>query len=390
MATALLLVIYLSYVSLGLPDTLLGAAWPVMRADLGVGLSAAGALSLTVSLCTVLSSLCSGWLLRRLGTGRVAFFSVLLTALALMGFSCSKSFLALLCLAVPLGLGAGAVDAGLNSFVALRCKPMHMNFLHCFWGLGAMSGPALISFWIARGRGWQAGYRTVSAVQLFLVLVLGLSLPLWKRLEPRFRPGEAAKTVGCRKALRLPGVKTCLLSFFCYCSLELTAGLWASSYLAERRHVPAGDAALCTSLFYGGIAAGRFLAGLLSRKLPGKLLIRAGQGLCGAGALLLLLPAPLWTAVLGLALFGLGCAPLYPAMLQETPSRFGQEAAQAVMGLQTAVAYVGSTALPPLLGLLAQGSSIGLLPWALLLAVGLMALCRERLNRFPAPAAKKG
>ncbi len=391
MATALLLVIYLSYVSLGLPDTLLGAAWPAVRTDLNVSLDMAGAVSFIISLGTVVSSLFSSRLLRRFGTGRVAFFSVLSTALALLGFSCSHSFPLLLLMAVPLGLGAGAVDAGLNNFVALHYKPCHMNFLHCFWGLGAMSGPAVMSFWIARGGRWAMGYRTVSAVQLALVLALGLSLPLWKRMESRDLRVEDTpqKQIGNRAVLKLPGVKTALAAFFCYCSLEISTGLWASSYLTECRGVPPDRAALCTSLFYGGIAGGRLLAGLLSGRLSNKTTIRGGQGLCAGGALLLLLPAPLPAAIFGLALFGLGCAPLYPAMLQETPVRFGREVSQIVMGLQMAVAYFGSTVMPTLLGVLAQRTTVSILPRFLLAAVVLMCLFCERLNRFLAQKSNR-
>lgn len=389
MTTALLLVIYPIYISLGLPDTLLGAAWPAMRLDLGADLGMAGAVSLVVSLGTVVSSLSSNCLLRRFGTGPVAFFSVLFTALALLGFSYSGSCACLLLLAVPLGLGAGAVDAGLNNFVALHYKPCHMNFLHCFWGIGAMSGPAVMSFWIARGNRWQLGYRAISGLQFLLVLLLGLSLPLWKRLERKAEEprGPAEKPLSNRAALSLPGVKTALSAFFCYCSLEAAAGLWASSYLTECRGVPAGEAALCASLFYGGVAAGRFLAGVFSGKLPGKLLIRTGQCLAAAGALLLLAPAPLPISVSGLVLFGLGCAPLYPAMLQETPARFGRRASQTVMGLQIAVAYFGSTVIPPALGLFAQHVSIAVFPWFLLVSLGLMILFCELLNRFLARGA---
>lgn len=392
MAIALLLIIYLAYVSLGLPDTLLGAAWPAMRKELGTGLGTAGAVSLVISLGTVVSSLLGSRLLSRFGTGPVAFFSVLSTALSLFGFSCSHSLFWLLVMAVPLGLGAGAVDAGLNNFVALHYRPKHMNFLHCFWGLGAMSGPVIMSFWIASGNRWGMGYRTVACVQFFLVLLLGLSLPLWKQKEPeRLKERKAGeKPLGNLEALRLPGVKLGLTAFFCYCSLELSAGLWSSSYLVEKRGVPAGDAALCTSLFYGGIAAGRFLAGLLSEKLSSRLMIRLGQSLCALGALLLLLPLPLPVTVFGMALFGLGCAPLYPAMLQETPNRFGREASQTVMGLQMAVAYFGSTVMPPLLGLLAQYTSVSVFPWFLLLAIGLMALFCRRLDRFLQRRAGKG
>ncbi len=382
MTTALLLVVYLSYISLGLPDTLLGAAWPAMRESLGVPLDAAGLVSLAVSLFTVVSSLLSGRLLARFGTGPVAFCSVLLTALGLLGFSFSGNLFHLLFAAVPLGLGAGAVDAGLNSFVALHYKARQMNFLHCFWGLGAMSGPVIMAFWLGRDGGWHMGYRAVSCAQFLLVAALGLSLPLWRRTDRRREREGSSGPVSNRAALALPGVKTALLAFFCYCSLEIATGLWASSFLTERRGMAAEQAALYTSLFYVGIAAGRLLAGILSGKFPNRLLIRLGQGVCAAGALLLLLPLPPSAAAAGLLLFGLGCAPLYPAMLQETPARFGRESSQTVMGLQTAVAYVGSTVMPPLLGIWAQRVSLGIFPWFLLGSVGLMTLFCERLNRF--------
>ncbi len=390
MTTALLLVIYLTYVSLGLPDTLLGAAWPAMRGSFHASLDMAGLISLTVSLSTVVSSLLSRRLLTRFGTGPVAFFSVLSTALGLLGFSLSGSFFWLLVMAVPLGLGAGAVDAGLNNFVALHYKARHMNFLHCFWGLGAMGGPVVMSFWISRPEGWPMGYRSASAVQFVLVLLLGLSLPLWRRMERKETPEDEPKpkVLSLRAVLRLPGVKTALTAFFCYCSLEIAAGLWASSYLVEQRGVAAGSAALYTSLFYGGITGGRLLSGLLSGRLSNRVLIRSGQGLCAGGALLLLLPLPLPAAAAGLLLFGLGCAPLYPAMLQETPVRFGREASQSVMGLQMAVAYFGSTVMPPLLGFLAQRASLRVFPWFLLLAVGLMVLFCEKLNRFLASGGR--
>ena len=385
MSTTLLIVIYLAYISLGLPDTLLGAAWPVLREELGAPLDLAGLIALVVAGGTTVSSLLSGRLLHRFGTGRVAFFSVLATALALWGFSRAGSVWELLAAAVPLGLGAGAVDAGLNNFVALRCAPKHMSFLYCFWGLGAMSGPAILSFWLSRlgGAGWRMGYRTVSGVQFALVLALGLTLPLWRRAEPDGPAAEeeSPRFMGNRQALRLPGVPAALTAFLCYCSLEIATGLWTGSFLVEARGVPADAAALWGSLFYGGLAAGRVLAGLAAGRMPARRLIRLGQGLCALGAALLLLPLPLPWVVCGLGIFGLGCAPLYPAMLAETPRRFGREASQAVMGLQMAVAYFGSAVTPPLLGVVMRRVDVGLFPAFLLGAVALMAFFRERLNR---------
>lgn len=386
MTTALLLVIYLSYIGLGLPDTLLGAAWPAMRADLACPLYAAGLVSLAVSFFTVVSSLLSGRLLYRFGTGPVAFFSVLSTSLGLLGFSLAPSLSWLLVLSVPLGMGAGAVDTGLNNFVALHYKPIHMNLLHCFWGLGAMCGPAVLAVWLSGGSGWRMGYRSVAAIQLLPVAVLALSLPLWRRSEGRgpAREEKKKKPVGNREALSLPGVRTTLLALLFYCSLELTAELWASSYLVERRGASAENGALYTSLFYGCMAGGRLLAGLLSEKAGAPLLIRSSLVVCAAGALLLLLPLPLAASAAGLCLFGLGCAPLYPALLRETPDRFGREASQTVMGLEMAVSYIGSTTAPPLLGLLAQALGMGVFPWFLLASVGLMVIFRARLDRSPA------
>lgn len=380
MSPALLFAVYLISVSLGLPDTLLGAAWPAMRPSLGAALDSAGAVSLIVSLGTVCSSLLSARLLRRLGTGKVALLSVLMTSIALFGFSAAPSFPFLLLPAIPLGLGAGAVDAGLNDFVAQHGKPCHMAFLHCFWGIGAMSGPGAISLFLSSGGQWRTGYGLAASFLLCATFVIWMLLPLWNRAERSAAPGPeetAPRILGNRAALKLPGVKLTLLSFLCYCSLEHSAGLWASSYLAECRALPAGDAALCTALFYGGIAAGRFFSGILANRFRAQSLIRAGQLLCAAGALLLLLPLPLSAAVPGLLLFGLGCAPLYPAMLQETPARFGFEASQTVMGLQIAVGYLGSTVVPPLLGVAARRSSIAILPWFLLFAVAALWFCRR-------------
>lgn len=384
MTTAVLLIIYISFIGLGLPDTLLGAAWPAMRDTLGVPVDSAGCISLIISLCTVMSGLLSGRLLARLGTGRVAFSSVLLTAVGLFGFSCSKNIFSLLIMAVPLGLGAGAVDTGLNSFVALHYKPCHMSFLHCFWGLGAISGPAIMSFWLARGSRWDMGYRTAAAAQAVIVAMLALSLPLWHGLESDTGSSDSTpRLVSNRAALSLPGVKTSLAAFFCYCALEMTAGLWASTYLSERHALSAEKAAVCVSLFYVGIAVGRLASGVISVKIPCKITIRAGQCLCAVGCVLLILHISTAFSVAGLMLFGLGCAPIYPAMLSQTPMRFGRSASQAVMGLQTSVAYFGSTVIPTAVGFVIGHIGMAYLPWVLLSAILLMFFLCERLNRLP-------
>ena len=392
MSTVLLLVITLAYVSLGLPDTLLGAAWPVMRASLSAPLDGAGVVSMVIAGGTTLSSLLSARLLTRFGTGRVAFCSVLATALALLGFSCSGSLGAALLCALPLGLGAGAVDAGLNNFVALHYPPRVMSFLYCFWGVGALSGPAVLAFWIARQgeSGWQAGYRTVALIQLGLVAVLGLALPLWRRLEAPPCP-EGPLPCRCltpRETLALPGVRASLTAFFCDASLEAGAALWTGTFLVEARGVPEDRAAFCASLFYGGMAAGRALSGALSGRVPSPRLIRLGQGLCGVGAGLLLCPLPLGLTMAGLLLLGVGCAPLYPAMLAATPGRFGAAASQSVMGLQLAAATLAAAVTPPLLGLVLQATSPGVFPVYLLGALGAMLVFCERVNRALEPPEK--
>lgn len=376
MAMGLLLVIYLAFISLGLPDTLLGAAWPVMHGELGVPLGAAGGISFIISLCTVVSSLLSGKLINRFGTGGLAVMSVAATAAALFGFSVSGQYVWLLICAVPLGLGAGAVDAGLNHFVAIHYKARHMNFLHCFWGIGAMAGPMIMAFAMARLSDWRTGYRWVSFLQFALVGVLALSLPLWKKVENKGNcDGEDCEAISLKAGLRTKGVTRSLLSFFLYFSAESAAGLWGSSYLVRQRGVSEERAAVAASLFFAGMALGRCLSGLVAERTSDLRRIQVGGGLALLGVLLLLVPGSGWVAIFGFCLVGLGCAPMQPAMLHETPARFGPTATGTIMGMQTAASYCGSTLMPPLLGLLAQRFGMGLLPVFLLAALVLtMAL----------------
>ena len=316
MTLLLLIVIYLSFISLGLPDSLLGAAWPTMQQALAVPISRAGWLSMIISSGTVISSLCSGRLLKRFGTGAVVSGSVMLTAAALFGFSVSKGF-AMLCLAaVPYGLGAGAVDAALNHYVALHFAARHMSWLHCFWGVGAALSPYIMSVFLRDGN-WQGGYRAVSVIQIVLTLVLFFSLPLWKRKGDASRETEqsAEKALPMRELLRVRGVRQILTAFFCYCALECTAGLWASSYLVFERGVDERTAARFASLFYIGITAGRFLCGFVSERLGDRRMIRLGLLGIAAGVLLLLLPLPRGFALAGLLTVGFGCAPVYPSQI---------------------------------------------------------------------------
>lgn len=378
----LLAVIYLSFVSLGLPDALLGAAWPSMYVVFGVPVSCAGVVSMIIALGTVVSSLQSSRLTRLLGTGRLTALSVGLTALALMGFSLSGSFWALCFWAVPYGLGAGSVDAALNNYVALHYASRHMSWLHCMWGVGASLGPYLMGFALTSGRGWQAGYRWISLLQIILTFVLVFSLSLWRLRGGTGEEEAVPQALSLPQVLRLPGVKAAAAAFFCYCALEQTAGLWASSYLTLHRGVPAETAAGFASLFYLGVTGGRALSGFVTLKLNDHQMIRLGQAIAGAGICALLLPLGTSAALTGLVLIGLGCAPVYPCLIHATPAHFGPENSQAVIGVQMASAYIGTCLMPPLFGLIAARLSAGWFPFYLLAVLAGLAASRAILQKM--------
>lgn len=377
--TVLLCVIYLAFISLGLPDSLLGAAWPTMRLGMGAPVELAGALSMVCAGGTILSSLMSARLIHRFGTGKVTLVSVAMTAVALVGYALAPAPWLLFVSAVPLGLGAGSVDAALNNYVSLHYAAKHMSWLHCFWGLGATLGPMLLSACMAAGGTWRTGYAAVIAIQGALTLVLALSLPLWRRTEAR--PADAAApqvAVTNTQALRLPGMKAVMLTFFCYCAVESSVSLWTASYMTEVRGVTAEQGAVAASLFFLGITLGRALNGFLTMRFSGKALIRAGALVMLGASLLLLLAPGTGLCFVAAGLFGLGCAPVYPCTIHETPRRFGEAASQAATGLQMATAYTGSTLMPPLMGLIARQTGLGVLPWWMLLITAVMFLASER------------
>ena len=382
MVTLLLAIIYMAFISLGLPDGLLGAAWPVMQQDLAVPESYAGIVSMIIAACSILSSLLSDKVTRRLGAGPVTAVSVLLTAAALLGFSLSRSFWMLCALAVPYGLGAGAVDAALNNYVALHYSSRHMSWLHAFWGVGAAIGPYVMSVAIGSRHGWPMGYRVVGLLQVCLTAVLLCSLKLWKAAPtPDTGDGEAAGPLTLGQIFAIPGAKAVMSAFFCYCALESTAGLWASSYLTLHRGVDAQTAAGFASLFYIGITAGRALNGFLTLKFSDTTLIRMGCGMLGVGVAALLLPLGQFAALAGLVLVGIGCAPIYPCIIHSTPDHFGPQRSQALIGVQMASAYTGSLLMPPLFGLIANHITVGLFPVYLLALLIVMAAMHELLCR---------
>lgn len=384
MVSVLLAIIYISFISLGLPDSLLGSAWPVMVGELGVELSYAGIISTIISVGTIVSSLLSDSLTKRYGAGCVTAVSVLSTALALLGFSLSKSFVLLCVLAVPYGLGAGAVDAALNNYVALHFSSRHMNWLHCFWGLGATAGPYIMGLAIGKGAGWRSGYGIVSVIQMVLTAVLFISLPIWKnRTDEGENVPSSVVAVGIRGALKIKGVKEMLLAFFCYCSFEATAILWASSYLVEFKHVDSKTAATFASLYCLGITIGRFICGFVSERIGDKNMIRLGAFIAVFGIILIMLPVPYTIfALVGLIITGLGSAPIYPSIIHSTPEHFGKQNSQAIVGIQMASAYCGCTLMPPVFGLIAQYISISILPFYMAFFALLMLFMAERVNKL--------
>ena len=377
----LLAVIYLAFISLGLPDSLLGSAWPTMHLEFGVPISYAGAVSMIIALGTIVSSLLSDRMTRRLGAGRVTAISVGMTAVALLGFSASNAYWMLLLWAIPYGLGAGSVDAALNNYVALHYASRHMSWLHCFWGVGASIGPAIMGFALAHGLRWNGGYRIIGLMQIALTAILCLSLPLWK---PRTAPEGAAaadRPLSLPQIIAIPGARAVMVSFFCYCAVEQTTGLWASTYLVLRWGVSAQEAAALAGLFYIGITAGRAVSGFVTYRFNDTQMVRIGQGVMLAGLALLLIPLGPAAAMLGFIVVGLGCAPIYPSIIHSTPAHFGADKSQAIIGVQMASAYLGTCLMPPLFGLIANALSVSLLPLFLLTLLVLMFATHERLTR---------
>jgi len=389
MATLLLVLIYTAFISLGLPDALLGAAWPVMQPEFGVPYGFAGLLSMSITGGTILSAIFATRVLKKFGTGKVTAFSVGLTAIALLGFSFTPSYWWLFLAAIPLGLGAGAVDAGLNAFVAEHYESRHMSWLHSFWGVGALSGPLVISGLLERGATWRNAYLAIGLFQVVLVLLLIAAVPLWGKVKTRVHGEDAPEEhphLPLFFPLKVQGVKQALVTMFCYCAIESTMGLWGGSFLFKTKAMDAAAAATWVSLFFAAITAGRFLTGFATSRVSNKDLIRWGGGLILAGVALMLVPLPLPFTLAGFLLVGFGCAPVFPCMIHETPVRFGKKQAQAIIGFQMAAAYIGATFMPPLFGFIGQSTTLALLPVFLVGYSVVLLLCTEGLRRKSAAA----
>ncbi len=369
-STALLMMIYLSFISLGLPDSMLGSAWPAMNVSLNAPLWGAGLVQMLISFCTIISSLNSAKLIRRFGTGKLTAISVATTALALLGFSLAKNYAFLLLMAVPLGLGAGAVDAGLNNYVALHCEAKHMSWLHCFWGVGTIIGPMILSAVLRVGGSWATGYRAVGLIQCAVSALLFATLGMWKRGNIQ-QEEYGAKALSVWEVLSLPGAKAGMVTFLCYCAVESTLGLWGATYISQVRGVDEATAASFGAMFYIGITVGRAISGFMAMKLLPKQMVRVGQALLALGCIFMMIPAGSTLSGIGLVVCGLGCAPIYPNIIQDTPVNYGTENSQAAIGVQMAFAYVGSTFLPSIFGALAGVGGYGLLPY---FAIGICVL----------------
>lgn len=382
MYTLLLVIIYIAFISLGLPDSLLGSAWPVMHQSLDVPISYAGMITVVISIGTIVSSLLSNSLTKKFGTGLVTLVSVMLTAIALFGFSFSHSFILLLVFSIPYGIGAGAVDAALNNYVALHYASRHMNWLHSFWGVGASISPYIMSYFLTGGRAYTEGYFFVSLLQIGLTFILFVSLPLWKQPTRVSAADEHYEPIALKDTLKIKGVKFVLITFFGYCAIESTAGLWASSYLVEYRGLPANIAAQFASYFFIGITAGRFLAGFISEIVGDKRMIRYGSLIILLGISLFIFDySSHLMYMISLIIIGLGCAPIYPAIIHSTPVNFPKRYSQSIIGIQMASAYLGTTVMPPLFGFIVSVSTIGLFPVYLLILTGFMLFFSEKLNQ---------
>ena len=376
MYSLLLALIYLAFISLGLPDSLLGAGWPTMYGELGVPVSYMGIVSMVISGGTIVSSLMSDRLTRKFGARVVTVVSVFLTAGALFGFSFSDRFWMLILFSVPYGLGAGAIDAALNNYIALHYSARHMSWLHCFWGVGAIVSPFIMSYALTSST-WNDGCRIVGYIQLGIAALLLVTLPVWK-INSKKTDVVEQKNIGLIGALKIKGVPFILIGFFAYCAAEATAMQWASTYFVEVKHISEAQAAQFASLFYIGITAGRFLSGFVSAKIGDRRMIIIGASVLTLGIILLVIPVTAAELSLaGFVIIGLGCAPVYPSIIHSTPANFGAENSGAIIGIQMACAYVGSTFMPPLFGLIGSATDFAILPLYLIVFVVLMLVMTE-------------
>ena len=379
MYTLLISIIYLAFISLGLPDSLLGSAWPIMHQEIDVSISLMGIISMVVSVSTIISSLLSHKLTNKFGTKWVTTISVFISAISLLGFSYSKNIWMILLFAIPYGLGAGGIDAALNNYVALHYSSKHMSWLHCFWGVGTIISPFVMSYSLTNSN-WNMGYRIISFVQLSIGIVLLLTLPIWEINKSQLNNNkEKTKSIRIIDALKINGVPTLLLGFFCYCATESTVMSWACTYLVKAKNIDEPTAAAFASFFFIGMTVGRFLSGFIMDKLGDRKMILLGTVVLFIGILIMLIPASNnLISLLTLLICGLGCAPIYPCIVHSTPTNFGAENSGAIIGIQMACAYLGSTLMAPFFGVLGKHITFNLLPVYILIFATIMIIMLEK------------
>ena len=389
MVTLLLAFIYLAFISLGLPDSLLGAAWPILHGELSVPISYMGMVTMTISLSTITASLFSERLTKTFGTWKVTTASIFLTAVALVGFSTSSRFWMLILWAIPYGLGGGAIDAALNNYVALHYTSRHMSWLHCFWGVGTVVSPYIMSYALGTDLGWVGGYRIVGGLQISILMILIFTLPVWKKVNHKSdidsdaenSTDEPKQSAGLIGSLKIKGVPYVLLGFMGYCAAESTVMVWASTYFFEAKSTTEELAAALGSLFFIGMTVGRFFSGFISDKVGDKNMIRLGLALSVIGVIVIAIPAEIAVSITGFLLMGLGFAPIYPSIIHSTPKSFGKENSQAIIGIQMAAAYLGATLAPPIFGLIANYVEVKLLPLYLAVFMLISFVMLELLNK---------
>lgn len=384
MATILLIIIYIAFIGLGIPDSLFGAAWPAIYPEFNIPFSFASFVTVIISCGTIVSSMLSAKVISMFGTNKVSAFSTAMTAAALLGFSCSKN-LAFFCLfAIPLGLGAGAIDTALNNYVSLHYSATHMSFLHCFYGIGVSVSPYVLSLVISGKYGWREGYRIAFGIQLGIALIMLFTLPIWKKAHGQGEEvkEQKMKALSFREVMKIPGVKIMCCLFFASCAIECTCGGWGSTFLVEYKHVPADQAARIIMFYYVGMALGRFLSGILAMRLNSWQIIKTGQWVLGAALIILLLPTS--PQISGMALFmtGLGNGPLFPNFNYLTPQNFGEDVSQSVMGTQMAAAYVGIMLAPAGCGILGQNIGMGVFPVYLFIFYVFMLMGTGKVKRI--------
>ena len=364
MSKLLLVIIYIAFIGLGLPDSLFGTAWPAIYSDFSLPISFGSFITVTVACGTIISSLISAKLIAKLGTGKVAAISTLLTAGALIGFSVSPNIWLMIILSVPLGIGAGAIDVALNNYVALHYSAGQMSFLHCFYGIGVSVSPYILSLVISGENGWRNGYGVAFVIQICITALLFLTLPLWKKAN---KPEDGAsetrvKALSVRQTLRISGVKSMCCLFFLTCLIECTCSGWGSTFLVEYKHLSAEKAAQVILLYFVGMAVGRFLSGVAAAKLHSWTIIKIGQCILGIAVVLLFIPGPVFFCTAGLFLIGLGNGPLFPNFNYLAPESFGKDVSQSVISIQMAFAYAGIMLGPLFCGLLGQAVGMFVFP----------------------------